>query len=210
MNVRTASVSSAHKRLGLILAAALALRLAILAMTTQVGLQIMDEQQYRVLATSLVEGRGLASVSGPTSLRPPAYPALVAGLWWVTGSRSLQVVRAVQDLLGLATAALVFWIGRRLYDERTGLVAAAVTAFYPALILANSLVLTETTFAFLLTAFAATLVALLQRPRPAVALAAGVLLGLSALTRSVVWPFPVVLVPLLAWITPATDRKSVV
>ena len=64
-------------------------------------------------------------------------------------------MRAFQDLLGLATAVLVYWIGRRLYDERAALVAAGITAFYPALVLANSLFLTETVFTFLLTAFVA-------------------------------------------------------
>ncbi len=104
----------------------------------------------------------------------------------------------------------MYWIGRRLYDERAALVAAGITAFYPALVLANSLFLTETVFTFLLTAFVAALVALLQRPRPAVALSAGVLLGLAALTRSVVWPFPVVLAPLLAWLVPSTLARRLV
>jgi 4-amino-4-deoxy-L-arabinose transferase-like glycosyltransferase len=204
MVARAASAYSSRQRLGAILVAGLTLRLVILAMTGQLGLQIVDERHYHVLATSLVEGRGLATDSGLTSLRPPLYPTLVAGLWAVTGSRSLQVVRAVQGLVGLATAVLVYFIGRRLYDERAGLVAAAITAFYPALVLANSLLLTETVFTFLLTACVAAVVTLLQRPRPWVAFATGVLLGLAALTRSVVWPFPLVLAPLMAWCIPTT------
>jgi 4-amino-4-deoxy-L-arabinose transferase-like glycosyltransferase len=202
--VRAASATRSSQRLGIILLAALAVRLVILAMTPHLGTRIVDEQHYHVLATSLVEGRGLASASGPTSLRPPLYPALVAGLWSVTGSRSLQAVRAAQMLLGLATAALAFWIGRRLYDDGAGLVAAGIVAFYPALLLANTLVLTETLFTLLLTAFVASLVGLVQAPRPALALLAGVLLGLSALTRSVVWPFPGVLLPVLAWMLPTS------
>lgn len=207
MVARAVSALSPQRRLAFVVLAALLIRVVILAMTPQLCLKIVDEQHYHVLATSMIEGRGLASASGPTSLRPPLYPALVAGLWSVTGSRSLQVIRAFQDMLGLATAALVYFVGRRLYDERAGLAGAVVTAFYPALVLANSLFLTETVFTFLLTAFVAALVALLQRPRPAVALAAGVLLGLAALTRSVVWPFPLVLVPLLAWMLPTSRAR---
>ena len=202
MVLRAVFALSPPQRLGIILLAAFAVRLLVLTMTSQLGARIVDEQHYHVIATNLAEGRGFASADGPTSLRPPVYPALVASLWWVTGSRSLQVLRGFQGLLGLATAALAYWIGRRLYDERAGLAAAAITAFYPALVLANSLLLTETAFTFLLTAFVASLIALLQRPRPVVALAVGGLLGLAALTRSVVWPFPFVLVPLLAWIAP--------
>jgi 4-amino-4-deoxy-L-arabinose transferase-like glycosyltransferase len=204
MIVRAASALSPRQRLGIILIAAFALRMLILTMTSSLGLRIEDEQHYHVIATNLVEGHGFSSGSGPTSLRPPLYPALVAGLWTVTGSRSLQLVRAVQAMLGLATAALVYLVTRRLYDDRAGLYAAAFTAFYPGLLLANSLFLTETVFSFLLTAFAVALVALLQRPRPTIAFAAGALLGLAALTRSVVWPFPIVLVPLVAWLAPTT------
>src|SRR5262249_51913230 len=148
-------------------------------------------------------GRGYASVSGPTSLRPPLFPAFVAGVWWLTDSRSLQLVRGLQDLLGIATAALTYLIARRLYDERAGVIAATLVAFYPPLILTNSLFLSETLFTFLLTAFCLAAVTLLQRPRPSIALGVGLLLGLAALTRSVLWPFPVVLVPLVLCCAPA-------
>jgi 4-amino-4-deoxy-L-arabinose transferase-like glycosyltransferase len=195
--------------LAVILLTALALRLVILAMTPALGVGIVDEQHYHVLATSLVEGRGFASASGPTSLRPPLYPAFVAGLWELTGTRSLQLVRGMQALLGLATAVLVFALARRLYDERTGLYAAAITAFYPALVVSHSLLLTETLFTGLLTGAALAIVALLQRPRPAIALAGGLLLGLSALTRSVIWPFPLVLAPLVAALAPTTWSRRV-
>ncbi len=203
MTVRDMTSRSPRHRLAAVLLAAAALRVLVLAMTSLLAPQIADEKHYHLIATNLVEGRGFTAESGPTSLRPPLYPAFVAGLWAATGSRSLQVVRAIQDLLALATAVLVYWITRRLYDEKAALLAAAATAFYPALVLANSLLLTETVFTFLLTAFAACLVALVGQPRLAVALSAGVLLGLAALTRSVVWPFPLVLVPLLAWMLPA-------
>ena len=165
MLARAVSALSPRARLGIILLAALALRLVILAMTPQLG--PADRGRAALPRPGDEPGRGPWAgdrPAGPTSLRPPLYPALVAGLWSVTGSRSLQVVRAVQMLLGLATAALVFWIGRRLYDDRAGLVAAAIAAFYPALLLANSLLLTETLFTFLLTAFVAALVALVHRP----------------------------------------------
>lgn len=187
----------------LVLLAALGLRLAVLAMTTELTPTIVDEQHYHSLATSIVEGRGFAVESGPTSLRPPLYPAFVAAIWTATGSRDLQVVRAVQGVLGLATAWLVWVIGRRLWDDRAGLAAAAIVAFYPALVLANSLLLTETLFTFLLAAFLAAEVTLLQRPAAGWAMAAGLLLGLAALTRSVLWPFPLVVAPLLLWMLPA-------
>lgn len=178
-----------------ILVGALVVRLVVLAMTPGLGIRIADEHHYHVLATSLVEGRGFESSFGPTSLRPPLYPGFVAAGWTISGSRSLQVIRALQALVGLATAGLVYALARRLYDERAALAAAAVTAFYPALLLSHSLLLTETLFTFLLTSACLAIVAVLQQPRAWTAAAAGGLLGLAALTRSIVWPFPLVLAP---------------
>lgn len=183
--------------LAVILTAGLLLRLVILSMTPSLEVHIVDEQHYHELATGLVEGRGFASPSGPTSLRPPAYPALVAGIWATTDTRSLQAVRGVQAVLGLATAVLVFVVARRLFGEHAGVIAAAITAFYPPFVMMHSLLLTETLFAFLLAAFIVSALVLLDRPEALPAIATGALLALSALTRSVTWPFLVLLVPVI-------------
>jgi 4-amino-4-deoxy-L-arabinose transferase-like glycosyltransferase len=188
--------------LSLILLTGLALRFLILAATIDLGPRIVDEQHYRDLALNLLEGRGFASASGPTSLRPPLYPAMMAAVWSVAGAANYQAVRVVQIAFGMATAALVFWLGRTLWNDRAGLFAAAIVAFYPTLVLTNFLLLTETVFTFLLTAFVAIVVALVGRPRLLTAAAAGGVLALAALTRSIAWPLPVVLVPLLLWALP--------
>jgi 4-amino-4-deoxy-L-arabinose transferase-like glycosyltransferase len=192
-----------------ILLGALVVRLVIISMTGDLGIRIADERDYHDLATSLVTGTGFTSRFGPTSLRPPLYPAFVAGAWNLTDSRSLQVVRLLQALLGLATAGLVFHLGRRLYDQPAALAASAVIAYYPALLLSHSLLLTETLFAFLLTAASLAIVVTLQQASPAVALGGGVLLGLAALTRSIVWPFPVVLAPFVVLVGRGLLRQRV-
>ena len=50
----------------------------------------------------------------------------------------------------------------------------------------------------------------MQQPRAWTALACGVVLGLAALTRSVLWPFPLVLCPMLAVLVPGTARSRIV
>lgn len=193
--------------LAVVAVTAVVVRLTILAMTPDLGVRIADERDYHDLATSLVDGRGFESRFGPTSLRPPLYPGFVATAWSLTDSRSLQVIRALQGVLGLATAGLVFLLTRRLYDERAATAAAAVIAFYPALLLSHSLLLTETLFTFLLAAAGLAVVATLQQPRPLAALGGGVLMGLAALTRSIVWPFPLVLAPFIALVGRGTPRQ---
>ncbi len=182
-----------HRRLGLILLVGLALRLVALPWTAGLGLRVADERHYHQLATSLADGRGFAFASGPTSLRPPLYPAFVAGVWMATGTRSLQAVRLAQIGLAIALAWIGFALARELFGETAGLATAAIVAFYPSLAVSNYLLLTEVLFALLLTAATWAMVRALRTLSLGAAALAGALVGLSALTRSVVYPLPVVL-----------------
>jgi 4-amino-4-deoxy-L-arabinose transferase-like glycosyltransferase len=173
-------------------------RVIAIAHTGSLGAVIVDEQHYTQLAGHLARGDGFVAAPGqPTSIRPPLYPAFIASVWWTTGTQSLQAVRIAQCLLSLVTAALVYALGRRLYSASVGAMAAAAVWVYPSLIYLNVTILGETLFTLLLVAFVLATVALVDRPRLAVAVAAGALLGAAALTRSVVWPLPVLLCPLL-------------
>jgi 4-amino-4-deoxy-L-arabinose transferase-like glycosyltransferase len=111
---------------------------------------------------------------------------------------NLQAIRVLQILLTLATGVLVYILGARVYDPIVGAWAAAATWLYPSLIYANFLILTETLFTFLLVAFVLLAVLLVQTPRASTAFACGITLGLAALTRSILWPLPLLLCPLLA------------
>jgi 4-amino-4-deoxy-L-arabinose transferase-like glycosyltransferase len=106
-------------------------------------------------------------------------------------------VRVVQIALSLLTALVVYDLGRRVFAPGTGVAAAAVCWLYPTLVFLNFTILTETLFTLLLVVFVWLSVRLVQEPKPALALACGLALGLGALTRSVLWPLPVLLCPLM-------------
>lgn len=206
MNTRlrfsTATLSVAALLLGLVI------RIGILWNTSDLAPKIADELHYVELASSLVEGKGYAWASGePTSLRPPLYPALIAAIWKTTGDRSLQAVRTVQIVLSLLMAGLVFESGRRAFNTRVGAVAAALTWLYPDFIFLNSLILTETLFTLLLVAFVLLAVMLVQQPHWMTAVACGLALGLATLTRSVLWPLPLLLCPLLVLLLSAPLKQ---
>jgi 4-amino-4-deoxy-L-arabinose transferase-like glycosyltransferase len=175
----------------------LAIRVAILANTGGLTPKIVDEQQYSQIAQSIVAGHGFAWGPGqPTSIRPPLYPALLAVVWGLSPG-NLQAVRVLQILIGLATAALVYLLGSRLYGPTVAAWAAGACWLYPSFIFFNFLILTETLFTFLLVAFVLLAVLLVQTPRAWLAVGCGVALGLAALTRSILWPLPLMLCPLL-------------
>src|SRR5262245_51685836 len=195
----TAISPTQHRRaLTILFVVGLAVRLALLAASDGLGTRITDEQQYEQIAQNLVAGHGFAWGPGqPTSIRPPLYPALLAGVWAVSPG-NLQAVRVVQIALALATAALVYLLGSRVYSPTVGAWASVICWLYPSFIFFNVLILTETLFTFLLVAFVLLAVMVVQTPRALVAIACGAALGLAALTRSILWPVPLLFCPLLA------------
>ena len=136
----------------------------------------------------------------PEVIRTPGYPAFVAAVYLVFGVGNHLAVASVQVLVYAALCVLVFWLGRRAAGERTGLVAAAITALYPPLPYFGSLILTE-----LWTTFVATLAILwclraCQEQRLRDYVIAGVLFSATTLVRPafVLMPFFfAVMVPLL-------------
>jgi 4-amino-4-deoxy-L-arabinose transferase-like glycosyltransferase len=188
---------------GLMLAALL-VRLAIWPWFAGLEPQIYDEGHYVEIATNLAE-RGEFRIAGETtSIRPPLYPALVAIVYRLAGVGQHQAVRLLQILLNVALVPLVFALGRRLYDERTGLAAAAIAAFYPSLWGHDYLLLTEVLFTVLLVAGTWALVESSGEPRRQAAdgeprprathgwlfFAAGVAFGLGTLTRPTLLFYP--------------------
>ena len=180
----------------------LMLRVVLVWRTADLGTPILDEQQFVRLASSLLRGDGFGWGPGdPTSLRPPLYPGVLAALWWATGDGNLQAARMMQILLAALTSLTVYLLGRRVFNRHVGLVAAAVVWLYPSLVFFNMVMLTETLFTLLLTVFLLLAVHLVNRPTVAAGLLCGLALGLAALTRSVLWPLPLLLCPVLLVIT---------
>jgi 4-amino-4-deoxy-L-arabinose transferase-like glycosyltransferase len=177
--------------LSLLLVVGLFVRLALLWRFDGMDLRVSDERDYDELAINLVRHHEYAFEQGiPTSLRPPLYPALVAGIYQIAGLQNYQAVRLVQVFLGLLIVLVVYLLGRNAYGSRVGLIAAAICCFYPSLVGATNLVLTETLFTLLLCLFALLIQQYLSSAQRVWLAAAGLTLGLAALTRSVLWLFP--------------------
>jgi len=186
-----------------ILCAGVAVRVALWFWFADRTPQIFDEKTHDRLAVNLVQYGEFAEEPGePLSLRPPLYPMLVAGIYAVCGLENYQAARLFQAALSLVTVFLVYRLGAALYTRRVGLWAAGICCFYPSLLGYNNLILTEVLFTFLLVLFSLLLVHSLQSRSLGFLAAAGVALGLAALTRSVLWLFPPVLGVFLLWAWP--------
>jgi 4-amino-4-deoxy-L-arabinose transferase-like glycosyltransferase len=129
----------------------------------------------------------------PDAVLPPLYGLVLAGIYAVLGRSGLAVglVHTAFDLLSIALLyAMALRLGARITPRARAVAALAALAFaiYPYLIFQNLTVIDTPLFILLLHAFLLALIWLRERPRFdraawALALGAGVLLGLGTLLR---------------------------
>jgi 4-amino-4-deoxy-L-arabinose transferase-like glycosyltransferase len=151
-----------------------------------------DPDTYLVTAHDIAAGRGYRFIldGAPTAYFPPGYPALVAAVVWVVDHTPLgdvpRWVGVLQALLGAASVWLTWRITRRIATRPAALVAAALVAVFPGLLLYSAPLLSETLFVFIELVAMAVLVDVPWGPRgPSTRrlLVVGVLIGLGALVR---------------------------
>jgi 4-amino-4-deoxy-L-arabinose transferase-like glycosyltransferase len=161
--------------------------------------EIFDEKYlYSAIAENLVQRGEFADEPGRiTSKRPPLYPAFVAGIYFLFGVDNYDAVRLIQSVLSLGTVAIVYQLGRRIYNPRVGWWAASFCCFYPSLLVYNNLLLAEVLFIFLLCGGVYLMVLYFQQNRWIWLVSAGATLALAAMTRSVLWLYPPVTIVVL-------------
>jgi len=191
-----------------------------------------DTTIYWLLAGTIRDGRPFEILDWGEiprfALRTPGYPAFLAGCRLLLGDRPLGA-RLVQAVLGMFSVWLVFRLARRFEPdfgpkpgsqpktsfERSGwtiaLVAAALAAFHPYLIVTSALLLTEAVFLPLMLLGLCALAALWSRDELSggkgtlVALGGGLAWGYAVLVR----PSWALFVPcaLGAWILASAGRR---
>jgi 4-amino-4-deoxy-L-arabinose transferase-like glycosyltransferase len=200
--VRGSARSRFARRLALIAAVGLALRLVYILLLSHDLRGTGDSDYFYVLGGLIARGHGFSDslvyqLSGalvPTALHPPLFPLILAAAAKL-GLGSYLAQRVVVALLGTGTIVLVGLLGRRAGgSERVGLIAAAMAAAYPTLIAADGAVMSETLFGLLLAW--SLLAAYRLRERPGVGRAA--LLGAAIALTSLARAEALLLLPLVA------------
>jgi hypothetical protein len=150
-----------------------------------------DEVMYLDLAARQAHGE----VAPIELLWPPLYPRFLAGLLWLGGGSRIPIELAQVCLLVLAALVVRDLAARAAHAPRAGDVAAALVLLDPQLAAFGHYLWPETLH---LALFLAALWLLVSRSeRPSRLIAAGLLLGLALLAKSLLTPFvPVLLVPL--------------
>ena len=123
---------------------------------------------------------------------PPLYPYFIGASYALFGS--LQAVKALQAVVGALLVPAVGGVGRWALGPKEGLIAAALTAFYPELVWFSVHFWAETLFLTLLWWGFERMLAADKKGSVATAALAGLLWGLATLTRETLLYF----VPLAA------------
>lgn len=167
------------------------------ALKAQHPVELRDPVLYLILADHVAAGDGyrygFEADQGVTAYYPPGYPLALGAVLWVVrllpgDVTAFDVAVWFNVALSVATIGLVFVLGRRLADVKVGLVAAAIWALWPNLVLHSAVVLTETLFLFLLVLLLIVLLgdpASARLPGRARLITVGVLFGLTLLVRPV-------------------------
>ena len=153
-----------------------------------------DPKVYDNIARGLIQGEGYHE-EGKRAFRPPGYPYFLAALYTLFGAHPLPV-ELVQTVLAVITCLLIYLLGKRLANERTGLIAAGLFAAYPQFIRYAGNLYVETLFIFLFLVVLVLLFDIVQKPSYPKSMIAGFCLGLSALVREVSL---FILLPILLW-----------
>lgn len=182
----------------ILLAAGVVVRFVVWRLFAGSEIHIADAQDYDRLAVGLAQTGNYLTAGGElSSLRPPFYPWLVSLSYQVFGVQNYEPVRIAQALLSLLNVVVIYDLGRRVFRDRVGLLAAALFCFYPTMLGFNNLILSETLFTLLLTLCVWFMALSFDKRAIWWLLPAGVAMGLGALTRSVLWlslPFVLLLV----------------
>jgi 4-amino-4-deoxy-L-arabinose transferase-like glycosyltransferase len=149
-----------------------------------------DDRSYDAIAMRLVVKHQYVN-----NWYPPGYPLLLALVYALFG-HSLIAARMIQAVLGAMTCVVTYFLARRLFGERAGLLAASLLAIYPGHVYMSWRIMGETLYMLLVVAATVLALQLSRNPRPLPIVALGAGMGLANLVKSNLFVY---LPLLIAW-----------
>ena len=175
---------------GSVLLLAFVLRLGVVAEIRHGYVPKTDALAFDMIASSIADGHGFGPAlvppaTGPTAYRAPLYPLSLSAVYKVVGNHKYTFGLLAQAGLGVLVVALIGVIAAQLFGRRVGLIALALAAIHPTLMLFGSSLQLEPLLMTLALASVATALHVRTRPQRVYVwlVLAGVLAGLTLLTR---------------------------
>lgn len=172
-----------------------------------------DSLMYETIADNVIAGHGFSLSTEapyqPTMQKEPFYGTILAGVKALGGGIGTLII--LQVLLNPLIAGLIFFLGLEVADELVARLSALLVAILPIYGEISLVVLPENMFLVVFVLAVLCMVKACRSGSRAMFLAAGLLLGLSALCKNVVLPL-CVMYPLavLVWRKGRWDRRLAV
>ena len=140
---------------------------------------LIDSNTYDGLAKRILEGRYQGEEIYAVNV---LYPWFLAAVYSIFKIATLPVL-VVQVVLDAVNCVLVLWLGKQLFNLRTGMLAGALAAIFGPMIFYSGALLTPTLITFLGLTVLVLLVQYRSSPKWYVALIVGLIVGLATLAR---------------------------
>lgn len=142
--------------------------------------------------------------------RPPGYPWFLAAVYWIFGVND-YMPRIIQMGIGALNALLLYFIGKKIFDRRTGFIAGLLMAVYWVFPYFEGLLTYPVIAIFLLQLLILTLLRWQQKTSLLLALLVGVLMGVFALLRPnglLMFPFLLLWMAWRSWAHSTSLRRA--
>jgi 4-amino-4-deoxy-L-arabinose transferase-like glycosyltransferase len=154
----------------------------------------IDPDRVGELGANIYRGKGFIynESSSPAVDRGPTYPYLLAGIFWLTGGVRFTAIQIFQAACHGLTCFLIFLAAHRIFERRVAIIALLLCSVHPMLIWYTARIWIETinTLATMIILLAIVLMSeRLTFPR---SIGAGAIMGIAALTKSIIILFPFV------------------
>ena len=150
---------------------------------------VSDPYYFGEMGKSVARGEPLSEYGTLLHRRSPMYPLFIGAVYWVFGENPI-VVYLLQCLLMAGTCWLVFDMGRRVFNLRTGIFAGVMCALHPLMLRYVPDLHLETLLSFLFTLVVWCSVRFYEKPSVANGVWFGLVGGAAALTKAVVLLYP--------------------
>ena len=167
-----------------------------------------DPYFFGEMGKSLARGEGFTAYGTLLKRRSPMYPFFIGATYYLFGGQP-RLVQLLQCVMLGGTCWLVFDMGRRIFNVRTGLIASIACALHPLMLRYVADLHLETLLTFLFTLTVRSTVRFYESPTPARGVALGLSGAAAALTKAVVMLYPMLFVAAwiaIRWLRPAQAR----
>lgn len=150
---------------------------------------VSDPYYFGEMGKSVARGEPLSDYGALLHRRSPMYPLVIGAVYSVFGENPMAVY-LLQCLLMAGTCWLVFDMGRRVFNLRTGIFASVMCALHPLMLRYVPDLHLETLLSFLFTLVVWCSVRFYEKPDVTRGIWFGLAGGFAALTKAVVMLYP--------------------